>query len=404
MSWLQNISRRNRGLGNNLYFETKRERNMMIRALCCLLLASALLGSTATGHAADLQAHTDFRYQGWTSDADESGSQFYVPLYLRGALGQTSWEVVAGYTSTSGTLEGNGSRSISGLLDTQLNLAYALPQILGLDWLVGVDTNLPTGQTSQDPKDLKIMIDPDLVTIVSPGKGLDVNPFINVARRYNAWTFGLGMGYAFQGEYDYSSQDPDYNPGDILNVAAEALHQWQSGWQGRLFGQYATFGTDTMGGQDLLKNGDSLLLGAGVRFERDLYGLGLTVKRIARDKSEYRLGTGPGIGTEAQNSYGDEWLASIDGLYRLNAAFTATAALSYVYVAANDYPEGSIYHVGQRAKTALDLGLGHALNEWLQLQAGIGGFLMNDDPNWMHPNEARSYHGWSITLSATTRF
>lgn len=354
--------------------------------------------------AMDIEARTDFRYQGWSSDADESGFQYYQPVYLRGTLDRFSMEMVAGYAATGAELEGNGDRSISGFLDTQLNLAYTLPQTLGVDWLFGVDTNLPTGQTGEDPRDLRVMLDPDLVSIVSPGKGLDFNPFVNLARRWQAWTFGVGSGYAFQGEYDYSSVDRDYDPGDILNFAAEILYDWQSGWQTRLFGQYATFGTDTMGGEDLLQRGDTLLMGAGVRFKQESYAIGLTLKAISREKSEYRLASGTGIGTEARNSYGDEWLADLDAQYHFSAATIASATLSYVYVEANEYEESSIYHVGQRTKAALGLGLGHALNDWLHLQAGIEGFLMNDDPNWMHPGDDRSYKGWSVSLAATTRF
>lgn len=376
-----------------------------MRALFALLLTVTLLWTAAPSFAADIKARTDFRYQGWTSDADESGFQYYQPVYLRGAFDRLSVEIVAGYASTGGTLTGNGDRSISGLLDTQLSIAYTLPQTLGVDWLFGVDTNLPTGQTGEDPRDLKVMLDPDLVSIVSPGKGLNFNPFINLARRWQAWTVGVGAGYAFQGKYDYSATDRDYDPGAILNLATEILYDWQGGWQTRLFGQYATFGTDTMGGQDLLKRGDTLLAGAGVRFiKRDAYALGLTLQAIARDKSEYRLASGVGIGTEAQNSSGNEWLADLDGQYHLSDATTASAKLSYVSVAANDYAPDSIYYVGKRTKTALGLGLGHTLSDRWDLQAGVEGFLMDDDPNWLHPSEARTYHGWSISLAAITRF
>lgn len=377
---------------------------MTMRALCCLLLAVAWLGPTTPCNAADMEAETAFRYQAWTSDADEEGYQAYVPAYLRGSLDQFRWEVVAGYADTGAELEGNGERSISGFLDTQLNLSYVLPRTLGLDWLFGVDTNLPTGQTGEDPRDLKVMLDPDLVSIVTPGRGLDFNPFVNVARRWQGWTFGAGAGYAFQGEYDYSSVDLDYDPGDILNFAAEILYAWQSGWQTRLFGQYALFDTDTLAGQELLERGDTVLIGAGLRYKQEAYSLGLTARAITREKSDYRLTSGAGIGTEPHNGYGDEWLADLDAHYRISAATSASATLSYFYVEANDYDEGSLYHVGQRTKAALSLGLGHELNDWLHLQAGLAGFLMDDDPNWMHPSDERSYRGWSVSLAATTRF
>ncbi len=377
---------------------------MTKRALSCMLLAVALLCPAAPGRAADFEAETAFHYQAWSNDADEDGYQTYVPLYLRGALSQFRWEVVAGYADTGAEFEVLGDRSISGFLDTQLNLSYVLAHTLGLDWLFGVDTNLPTGRTGLDPRDLRVMLDPDLVSIVTPGRGLDFNPFVNVARRWQNWTFGAGTGYAIQGEYDYSSVDRDYDPGDIWNVAAEILYEWQSGWQARFFGQYAMFDTDTLAGEDLLERGDTLLVGAGVRYKQEAYQLGLTVRTITRQKSEYRLVSGTGIGTEPHNGYGDEWGADLDARYQLSKATTASALLGYLYVAENDYDPSNIYYVGQRTKTSLSLGLGHELNDWLHLQAALAGFLMDDDPNWIHPGQERSYQGWSLCIAATTRF
>lgn len=377
---------------------------MTMRAFCCLLLAVALVSPAVPGRAADFEAETAFRYQAWSSDADEDGYQAYVPLYLRGTLDRFRWELVAGYAATGADLEGLGDRSISGFLDTELNLSYVLAHTLGLDWLFGVDTNLPTGQTGEDPRDLRVMLDPDLVSIVSPGRGLDFNPFVNAARRWGGWTFGAGMGYAIQGEYDYSSVDQDYDPGDIWNFAAEILYDWQSGWQARLFGQYAIFDTDTLAGEDLLQRGDTLLAGAGVRYKQEAYELGLTVRSITRQKSDYRLTSGAGIGTEPHNGYGNEWLADLDARYHLSAATTVSATVAYMYVAENDYDPSSIYYVGQRTKSSLGLGLGHELNDWLHLQAALAGFLMEDDPNWIHPGQERSYDGWSVSLAATTRF
>lgn len=375
-----------------------------MRILSLLVLITALFCPVVPAVAADFEARTDFRYQGWTSDADESGYQFYWPVYLRSALDRWRVELVAGYAATGGKLSGNGDRSISGLLDSQLNVAYTLPKTLGMDWLIGVDTNLPTGQTGEDSLDLKIMLDSDLVTIVSPGKGLDFNPFVNLARRLEAWTLGLGLGYAFQGEYDYSATDLDYDPGDIFNVATEILYDWQGGWQARLFGQYATFGTDTLAGEDLVKRGDTWLAGAGFRFDREVYVLGLSLQTINRDKSQYRSTTGTGIVAESQNSYGAEWHVTLDGQYRFSEATSVTAKLSYVNMAANGYASDSLYYVGQRIKTALSLGVGHALNDRVQLQAGLEGFLMDDDPNWLHPGEARTYRGWAVSVAAVTRF
>ncbi|MDA8139725.1 MAG: hypothetical protein M0036_13835 [Desulfobacteraceae bacterium] len=375
-----------------------------MRSLFFLLLTAVLLCTVVPAMAAEIEARTDFRYQGWTSDADENGSQFYWPIYVSDKLNQWRLELVAGYASTSGKMEGSGEHSISGLLDTKLDVAYAMPHTLGVDWLIGVDTNLPTGQTGKEPADLKVMLDPDLVHIVSPGEGWNVNPFVNLARSWQQWTLGFGAGYAFQGKYDYSSVEKDYDPGDIMNLAAEAVYKPASGWQTRLFGQYAIYGTDTLAGQDLLKRGNSLLVGAGVRYEQSAYGLGLTLKAISRDKNQYQQTSGIGVVTEANNSYGNEWMADLDGQYHLSKATTASAVLSYVNVEANGYETSSIYYVGQRTKTSLGLGLEHALTKQLNLKAGLEGFLMDDGSNYLHPGENRRYQGWAVSVAAITRF
>jgi hypothetical protein len=375
-----------------------------MRALGYLMLTVALLWTAVPCSAADFEAQAGLDYRAWTSDAHESGAQFYLPVHLRSTIRQLSCDIVAGYASTTGDLAGDGDHSISGPLDTQLNLAYELPHAAGFDWLLGLDVNLPTGKTDEDPRDLKIMLDPDLVSVVSPGQGLNFNPFVNLARRWNAWTFGIGAGYAFQGKYDYSTDHRDYDPGDIFNAAAEAAYDWGNGWQTRLFGQYATFGTDTESGKDLLKRGDILLMGAGVQFQHDPYTLGLTLQAISRAKSEFRQSASTAISTEDHDSNGDEWLAKLNGQYSLSAATTVSAAVSYMDVEANEYDKSSAFFVGRRTKTDLALDLNHELSDRLSLQCGLEGFVMEDDPNWLHPNEDRTYHGWVISLTVNNRF
>ncbi len=391
---------------NGFSMESCREKRSWttMRTWGCLILTAWLLWAAIPCDAADFEVHTGLTYRAFRSDADESGDQVYMPLRLRGTIRRLSAEIVAGYAATGGELEGNGDRSISGILDTQLKLAYELPQTAGLDWLLGLDVNLPTGKTDEDPRNLKIMLDPDLVSIVSPGQGFNFNPFVNLARSWNAWTFGIGAGYAFQGEYDYSTDHPDYDPGDIFNLAAETIYDWGSGWQSRLFAQYATFGTDTESGEDLLKRGDILLAGTGAQFQRDAYTLALNLRAIFRDKSDFRQGDAVGIVTESRNSQGDEWLAHLSGYYNLSDTTTASVAVSYMYVEENDYESTSPFYVGKRTKAALAIGLSHEMNERLGLQAGLEGFIMEDDPNWLHPNEDRTYHGWTVSVSVSNRF
>jgi hypothetical protein len=317
-------------------------------------------------NAAEFHATTGFSYQSWSSDEDESGSQLLIPISMDGLQERFSWHVNAGYASTKGDLANGSEGSVNGFLDSQVGAAYTLENAGGADWLAGIDFNLPTGKTGLNENDLRAMIDPDLVSVISPGQGFNVNPYLSVARTWDPWTVGLGVGYAFQGKYDYSDQSENYDPGDIFNAALEIKYAVSSVWNLQLRGQYATFTADKLDGDDLLQKGDILLIGATVQ--------------------------------------GEEWVSQIQGQYTLSPKTKFIAGLSYLYLAANDYESSSAYYMGRREKVTLSLGAVQELSKTLNLECNLAGFNMKDDPNWLHPDEDRTYQGWSVTAAVTKSF
>jgi hypothetical protein len=375
----------------------------MMKSTTFAWLAAGVFFFHITAFAAEISVRTGFSHQSWSSDKDESGSQLYIPIQLQSEGERLSLNLTAGYAATSGELSGASDRSISGMLDTQAGAAYLLPAWGGLDWLVGLDLNLPTGQTGQDERDVRVMIDPDLVDIVSPGQGFNINPTLSAARQWDRWRVGLGLGYAFQGQYDYSDQTREYDPGDIFSAAAQAEYDFARAWNFGLQAQYLTMGMDQAEGEDLQQKGDTWMVGTALKRSEKTWDLGLSLQGIFRGKAKIKDSSGA-LATEARNSQGDEYVATLNGRYQWRPQTGFTAELTYLYLTENDYGGSSVYYMGERRKISLALGWRQQLGDTLDLHCTAGGFTMDDEPNWMHPDEERRFRGWSFGAYLAKRF
>jgi hypothetical protein len=366
-------------------------------------LAAALLPGPMTVAAADISIQSGFSYQGWSSDAHETGSQLYIPIRMAGDYQHLSWDLKTGYAYTGGDLAGDSERSVSGALDTQVGSGFLLPSWIGLDWLAGLDLNLPTGRTGLDERQVRIMIDPDLLSIVSPGQGFNINPTLSATRRWDQCNIGLGLGYAFQGEYDYSAQTRNYDPGDIFSMAARGDCPLGDIWHLSLQAQYLTSGTDRVEGRDLLQKGDTWLFGTALKRSDDTWDLELAVQGLFRGKAKIK-DAGGHLNTEPRDSQGDEWIIDLNGAYRWRPKTRFTGGLTYLYLAENGYERVSAFFMGSRRKLSLSLGWIQDLSDSLDLQCLVAGFSMDDGVNWLHPDGSRDYKGWSLSATVTKHF
>jgi hypothetical protein len=367
-----------------------------------LLVCLGLILISAPGATAEISGHGGLTFESWSSDEDESGSQWYAPVQAIGEYGHYTWFVTGGYAHTSGKINGDW-RSIDGILDTQAGAAYILRNRGGADWMLGIDFNLPTGRTGQDERDLRIMVDPDLVSITSPGRGFNVNPYLSVARRYGSWTFGLGAGYAFQGEYDYSERVEAYDPGDIATVSGQVEYAVSEAWTFSLQSQYAAFGKDEVDGNELMQKGDVWLFGAGLRRTTRNWETRLGVQALFRGKAQILKSDG-NLDTESRNSQGDEWIADIETRHHWRPTTTLLYGLQYRYLSDNEYEQASPFYAGKRQKVALSIGLIQRLAANVDLECTLKGFSMSDDPNWLHPGETRTYTGWALSAAVGKHF
>ncbi len=364
-----------------------------------ILVLAAFAGSSM---AADISIRSGINYNWWDSDADDRGSQTYVPITIDAGYQDLSMTVLTAFAHTDGRPPDASKQSLSSVVDTKVNLSYALLQKLPVDILFGIDLNLPTGKTKLDFSELQLLRNPDLVTITRYGEGFNVNPTITVAKQEERWAIGFGAGYLWRGEYDFSEDLTEYDPGDIFNLTAEAVFVFSERWQGRLFGEFAMYGTDEMGVQDYYREGDYLLGGIGADYIQTQWEASVSVKGIFRGKSEFQE-TNLALADEDQNSYGDEYHVDLSWLYRLDPQTAINSNLRYLYFTENDYDSASPLYFGSKQKISLGVALQHQFASQLTGKIGLDGYLLDEERNWYHEDD-REYHGFIVDVSVTKAF
>ena len=111
-------------------------------------------------------------------------------------------------------------------------------------------------------------MDPDLVSITKLGEGYNFNPTLSVAKEWGNLVAGLGIGYLFRGNYDFTTDVRDYDPGDVFTTTAEVRYDFSPSWTARLMGQYARYEKSEVQSHGFYKEGDFYLLGLGLRYNQ----------------------------------------------------------------------------------------------------------------------------------------
>ena len=367
-----------------------------------LLISLMLLFPIGSSYAAEIVATTGFNYDWFDSNSDDRGQQFYVPVVVYSTVNDLSARVLTAYVYTYRNPGDSDSESMADLIDTKLNLTYQILDRLPVDILLGLDFNLPTGRTKLSRDDLTLVMDPDLISINNFGEGWNVNPTITVAKGWDEWSAGIGIGYLWRGEYDYSQDISEYDPGNILSLTGEVDYDLTVNWLGKIFVEYAHYGKDQIEDTDFAQNGDFYLMGVSLHYTQEKWDAAGTLRSIIRQKSKYLDGSGD-LRTEDNNSQGDEWLGDLSWRYFLREDTTLKTNLQLLLVEKNDEPSSSPFYAGQKRKVELGVGGQHSFSKTLTGEVFVKGFVVDIDRNWYHPDEDRTYTGFALggTLSAT---
>lgn len=370
-----------------------------------LVLTIAVIASyTGMSLASDFKVQTGIDYDWWNDTKDNGASQVYIPLRIEAQHQQLSLSVLTGYASTQVNPSGKDSRSMDHFLDTKVNTSYEFTGYLPVDLLIGLDFNLPTGKTGLTQEDLVLIMDPDLISINNFGEGYDINPTLTVTKGFGKWVGGIGLGYAWRGEYDYSEAIKGFNPGDIFNSSAQISYYFSSYINTRIFGNFARYGADKVESKDFYQEGDLLLLGLGFHYTRTKWDGDFTIRTIYRDKSKFQDGAGL-IATEVNKGHGDEYAGDISLRYLLDDRITLKSSLQGRWISKNDYPPDSPLFIGRREKFSLRLGASRIFRPELEGEVMVKGFIMHDgETQFPEFRSERDYRGGAIEVVLTRRF
>lgn len=374
-------------------------------ALWAALALLALITVPRPVEAAETTASSGFAVHPWWGSG-ERGYQFYVPAEVEYRAGRFAAGLLTAYAHTSRRGSGGEDASLSALVDTKLTTSYSVVGRLPVDVLLGLDLNLPTGKTRLSSREASLMMDPDLVPIISFGEGFNVNPTLAVARSWGAVAAGVGAGYAWRGSYDLGSAagGDDYDPGDVVTLSAEVRWAFAPTWEARLAGGYARYGRDELDGKEVLGEGDFWSLLAGCSRDWGRWSASADVQSIFRQKSEVLSADGT-LGTEPERSRGPEWRGTARAGYALDDATRLTATLEGQYTAENGYSEDSPFFVGSRERMALTAGVGRQLTPVVEAQADLGGFYLRTEDSRLAPAlDAGTYLGLVVRAFVTARF
>ncbi|MEW5801069.1 MAG: hypothetical protein AB1847_03085 [bacterium] len=392
------------------------KRYRLIMVLSAVILGTAIVLNTARNtntwicSAAEIEARTGLTFDWFTSSghspADDQpkeatkGYQFTLPVKIGLTFSDFSIDILAGFANTQFTLSGGGTRSLATSLDTKLNFAYPVSGQLPLpfDLLLGLDLNLPTGRTSLKEEDLVLLEGQDLVSVTSFGEGLNLNPTVSLAREWENWAYGFGLGYVFRGKYDYCSTLKEYDPGDILNFTAQLRYDFLSRYQARFFTDYAYFSKDTVKGKDSFQEGDFFLLGLGITYNQSAWDVSANLQSILRGKSKLAEGAAytPALSTEDKNSHGSEWIAGLSYRYALNTRTSLKPQVEFLWADENDYPSQDPLYQGKKQKFSLGVGASRQISSRFDADVLVKGFVLNQND--------RDYEGISLTALLTALF
>lgn len=370
-----------------------------------ILYIFIILSLTAgISNAADMQARTGFHYDWWDDNKENRADQFYIPLRFDASRDNLSFNVLTGYANTHVEFPDQGNQTLSHMLDTKLNISYGIPDRLPVDVVLGLGFNLPTGKTDFDQDELILVMDSDLISLNKFGEGYNVNPTVSIAKEWGSLAAGLGIGYEWRGEYDFSDNLKDFDPGDVVNALLELDYLFEENLQGRLFTHYVRYGKDKVEGEDFYQEGQLYILGAGINYSRSGWDADVSLKSIFRDKSKFQDTSGE-IFTEDRNNHGDEYHGDVIVRYFLDDKTTLKSSLQALFVTKNAYSGDSSNFVGRREKFTLGLGANRILSDNLEAELSLQGFIMHtEEAEFPTHKDSNNYRGLSPAVYIINRF
>ncbi len=363
---------------------------------------------------AEIDVKTGIQFHWWESKTKNDGRQTYFPIKINGLYKNFSFEILSGYLVSGYNPNTGEAISLSNPLDTKLNLSYEFTYLSFADCILGLDLNLPTGKNNLADNDLDLILNPDLMYINNFGEGFNINPTLTLAREWDNLTAGIGIGYLLRGEYDYSSQIRDYEPGSIFNIVGEIGYDLSTRLLARAFSNYTYFAKDKFiykiyntKSNNEYQEGDFFLFGLGLNYFQINWDADASIQNIFRGKCKFGI-YDQALIKEKHNSRGDEWIAGLSFNYTIDDKTAMRSKLEYSLIEENDYPFKSSpyvnsFYIGKQKKISIGAGVSRLISPCFWTEFAVKGFIKKDK-EILDNLEPISYKGISIELKLKKDF
>jgi len=381
--------------------QADRQRRGWVVLLAGLVGAAVSVTSPTPTGADEWTLRTGARLDAY-SGAGQDGHQALVLSSL--AFDTPAWGL--GVRSAYGTSEhspvSGPSGSFTGFTDTTLSGYYRLT-VKGTEVRVGLDLDLPTGVSRLTPRQVVAIQDQDLVTLQRFGEGLDVNPTLSVYRNFGIFGLGFGAGYLFTGEYEPTTVPGDtLDPGDELTVVGFGDVYATDTIRIFLRAAYTYYTADRRRGADAFREGDEIDLLLTAEWRPEPWWAAVTVRDIIRLKAE-RLSEAGNLITDARNTNGNEFRASLTVGYILTDTWGIQGSVDVLHVDANDFPPGDPLHDGGLTKVAFGPGVTWSPSRIFGVEAWVRYFVMDVEQGPFFPR-AGTIQGIHAMVLVTYRF
>ncbi len=330
-------------------------------------------------------------YLSWRISGDTSLtlSQWYVPVYVRGAI-SSGWDLSI-YSAVSGTSTKptTAQGEITGVNDSRIQLSHAMADDR---ILLSAGVSLPTGQTKLTPlrRALLPWLSADFFNfpLKTPGEGLNLFGELGVAAPLSGWTMGMAGAVYYSGKYEPYDDRREYQPG-LRVVGTVGLHR---DWPHR-----GHLGADLITVYSADDKVDGLaVFGDGIQFDIRAAGSRMSTRGrieaalrfIARGKNRRFDAGNADLVRERNNTNGNDLRANLALHHVLAGRLQGWVTIDAKILAANEYGLGSpLYEGASRIYGfggGIDLGFGSGVimglggRYWTGSSDGSGAFKSLD--------------------------
>ena len=382
------------------------KRGVTIFAAICGLLAYTMAAPAFS----EFLLSSGVRYDLFSDDLVPESHGFEITIPLGMAYKQEHYSVSMETAYVNATVEPSAESTarFSHLTDTLLSVAYtySFPERpLGI--IAGLNLNLPTGreQLSEREHTAEAGQQNDLFEVDNFGDGFNAGLSLGLVGDIGEFSLGIEGAYIFNGRFDpgSDSDDDELDPGDqILGIA---LLGWQAASRLTLdaFVAYSHFFPDHVDGEENFREGDNVVVGGNLRYERDPLGIVVSLQGTVPQKDDLLIAER--LRTEPQNSSGNDFFGLVDMTYRPSQKLILRVLGDIRYYGESDLNDEftGLPFEGRRVRYAIGPGIIYGLNAHLSCNSLLKYFHMTSEPD-VTEDEDVTFRGLNLDVGFTYTF